>query len=85
MNALVHPSNVSHLPDADMQAAPAALARAALRAREIAARTGTPFITSKDGKVVEEYISLTAQVAQVFQGDSSPVGALELLRRDDLS
>jgi len=44
---------VSRLPDADMQAAPAALARAAQRAREIAIRTGTPLIVSVNGKVVE--------------------------------
>jgi hypothetical protein len=69
MSAVINPSNVSHLPDADMQAAPAALARAALRAREIAARTGTPLITSKDGKVIEEYISLPVQGSQ---GDSKP-------------
>jgi len=45
---------VSRLPDADMQAAPAALARAALRAREVAARTGTPLVVARDGEVVEE-------------------------------
>jgi hypothetical protein len=44
---------VSHLPDPDMQAVPAALVRAARRARELAARTGTPLIINQDGRVVE--------------------------------
>ena len=35
---------VSHLPDADMQAVPKALTRAAQRAREIAERTGTELV-----------------------------------------
>lgn len=63
MNTITEPLHFSNLPDADMQAAPAALARAALRAREIAARTGTPLVTSKDGKVIEEYISPASQVS----------------------
>ena len=63
------PLQVSSLPDADMQGALPALRRAAPRAREIAARTGTPLITSKDGKVIEEYISLPVQGSQ---GDSRP-------------
>jgi hypothetical protein len=56
MNAILTPYPVSHLADADMQAVPAALARAALRAREVAARTGTPLIVTKDGKLVEEIV-----------------------------
>lgn len=44
---------VSHLPDDDMQAVPRAFVRAARRAREIAAQTGTPLIVSRDGQVVE--------------------------------
>ena len=44
----------SHLKDADMQAAPAALARAAKRARELAAKTGTPLVVVKAGKLVQE-------------------------------
>ena len=39
---------VSHLPDADMQAAPKALLRAAQRAREIAERTGTELVVSDE-------------------------------------
>lgn len=46
----------SHLRDADMQAAPRALLRAAQRAREIARRTGTPLIIVRDGVVVEEMV-----------------------------
>jgi hypothetical protein len=45
---------VSNLPDADMQAAPKALLRAARRAREIARQKGTGVIVMRDGKVVEE-------------------------------
>ena len=46
----------SQLPDADMQAAPRALLRAAQRAREIARRTGTPLVIIRDGVLVEEMI-----------------------------
>jgi hypothetical protein len=45
---------VSHLPDADMQAAPTALLRAAQRAREIARQTGTAVVVVRDGKLIEE-------------------------------
>ena len=45
---------VSKLPDADMQAAPAALLRAGRRAREIARQTGTAVVVMRDGKLVEE-------------------------------
>lgn len=62
--ALNQKQTVSRLPDADMQAVPAALARAALRARETAARTGTPLIVNKDGKLIEQII----QPAQTNQG-----------------
>lgn len=43
----------SNLPDADMQAAPRALLRAARFAREVARRTGTPLVIVRDGVVVE--------------------------------
>lgn len=56
--------SVSHLQDADMQAVPAALARAALRAREIAARTGTPLIVIRNGKVVEINVNETMRPAK---------------------
>lgn len=46
----------SQLPDADMQAAPKALLRAARRAREIARRTKTPLVIVRDGKLVEEMV-----------------------------
>ncbi|UHD18315.1 hypothetical protein [Thiocapsa bogorovii] len=48
-----HTTPVSNLQDDDMQAVPHALVRAAQRAREIAARTGTPLIVSRAGQVVE--------------------------------
>ena len=44
----------SKLPDADMQAAPEALLRAARRARDIARVTGTAVVIMRDGKLVEE-------------------------------
>lgn len=47
---------VSRLPDADMQAAPAALVRAARRARELAARSGTSLVVSENGRVVEKAV-----------------------------
>ena len=48
---------VSHLPDADMQAAPAALLRAAARAREIARQTQTGLVVVRNGAVVEESVN----------------------------
>lgn len=44
----------SRLADADMQAAPAALLRAALRARELARQTGTPLVVVREGETTEE-------------------------------
>ncbi len=43
----------SKLPNADMQAAPRALLRAARRAREIARQTNTAIVIVQDGKMVE--------------------------------
>lgn len=56
MNAIA-PTPVSRLKDADMRAAPAALLRAAQRARETAVRTGTPLIVMQNGKLVEMTIT----------------------------
>jgi hypothetical protein len=53
---MITPTPVSHLKDADMRAAPAALVRAAQRAREIAARTGTPLIVIQNGKLIEKAV-----------------------------
>ena len=53
---------VSKLPDADMQAAPAALLRAGRRAREIARQTGTAVVVMRDGKLVEATASEAHQV-----------------------
>lgn len=68
MSTVLTPPSVSHLADTDMQAVPAALARAAQRAREIAARTGTPLIVAKDGMLIEEMV--TADVLKAV--DSFP-------------
>jgi hypothetical protein len=46
----------SKLPNADMQAAPRALLRAALRAREIARETNTAIVIVREGKLVEETV-----------------------------
>ena len=51
---------VSKLPDADMQAAPMVLLRAALRAREIARQTNTPLVLVRDGVLVEEFVEALA-------------------------
>jgi hypothetical protein len=59
MSAVLSTPNVSRLPDADMQAVPAALARAAQSARELAARTGTPLVVARDGKLIEAPIAPT--------------------------
>lgn len=60
---------VSKLPDADMQAAPKAMLRAAQRAREIARQTNTPLVLIRDGILVEEFVIDTPP------GDEkSPVG-----------
>lgn len=48
---------VSKLPDADMQAVPRALLRAAQRAREVARQTDTPLVLMRDGVLVEELVS----------------------------
>ena len=47
----------SKLPDADMQAAPRALLRAAQRAREVARRTNTAIVVIRGGKLVEETVT----------------------------
>lgn len=49
-------SMVSKLKDADMQAVPKALLRAARRAREIARQTRTAVVVIRDGKLVEERV-----------------------------
>ncbi len=48
---------VSTLPDADMQAAPKALLRAAQRAREIARQTNTRLVLVRAGELVEEAVT----------------------------
>lgn len=47
----------SSLPDADMQAAPQALLRAARRARETARQTNTAIVIMRDGELVEEAVT----------------------------
>lgn len=47
----------SKLPNADMQAAPRALVRAARRAREIARQTNTAIVVVRGGELVEETVT----------------------------
>ena len=54
MTDSVKPTLTSTLPDADMQAAPAALLRAAQRARELARTTNTAVVVMRNGELVEE-------------------------------
>ena len=56
MSATTNTPIVSRLADADMQAVPAALARAAQSARELAARTGTPLVVARDGKLMDALV-----------------------------
>ena len=53
---------VSKLPDADMQAVPAALLRAGRRARKLARQTGTAVMVTRDASLVEENVSEVPQV-----------------------
>lgn len=54
MTDSVKPTLTSTLPDADMQAAPAALLRAGQRARELARMTNTAVVVMRNGELVEE-------------------------------
>ena len=56
MSTVLPSKKVSNLADSDMQAVPAALARAAVRARELAARTGTPLVVTRDGPLIEALV-----------------------------
>ncbi len=68
MSAALNTPIVSRLTDADMQAVPTALARAAQRARELAARTGTPLVVARDGKLIEAAIQ--PEIVQPVDGVS---------------
>ena len=48
---------VSRLRADDMRGAPAAMARAGQRAKEIAYRTGTPLIVFENGKTIEKTVT----------------------------
>ena len=50
--------------DADLRCATAALKRAALRARELAMKTGTAIVINRDGKL--EYLIPDAPPAETF-------------------
>ncbi|MCU1246867.1 MAG: hypothetical protein JWN02_2777 [Acidobacteria bacterium] len=57
----------SELPDADMQAVPRALLRAALRAREIARQTNTAVVIVRDGVLVEERVGDDEDLAEALE------------------
>jgi hypothetical protein len=61
---------VSKLPDDDMQAAPAALGRAGLQAREVARTTGTAVVIVRDGILVEELVDDSSQPAKAPMASS---------------
>jgi hypothetical protein len=61
---------VSKLPDDDMQAAPAALVRAGLQARELARKTGTAVVVVRDGILVEEMVDDSSQQAKAPMASS---------------
>ena len=65
---------VSQLPDDDMQAAPAALVRAGLAARELARQTGTPIVIVRDGVVVEERVDESSQTRRLVEGTRAMLG-----------
>ncbi len=48
--------------DADLAQSMAALRRAGQQARELAARTRTPLVTYRDGKVCKEMVAYESQV-----------------------
>jgi hypothetical protein len=54
---------VSKLQDDDMQAAPTALMRAGVQARELARKTGTAVVIVRDGILVEERLDDSSQPA----------------------
>ena len=54
---------VSKLQDDDMQAAPTALMRAGVQARELARKTGTAVVILRDGVLVEERVDDSSQPA----------------------
>jgi hypothetical protein len=54
---------VSKLQDDDMQAAPTALMRAGVQARELARKTGTAVVIVRDGILVEERVDDSDQPA----------------------
>ncbi|MFA6958615.1 MAG: hypothetical protein WC538_22320 [Thermoanaerobaculia bacterium] len=66
----MNPEIESKLPDADMQAAPRALLRAAQRAREIARQTNTAIVIVRDGQLVEEAPTRTSEET-VLGGNTS--------------
>ena len=54
---------VSKLQDDDMQAAPTALMRAGVQARELARKTGTAVVIVRDGILIEERVDDSSQAA----------------------
>ncbi len=66
----VNTQPVSQAKDADLRLSQAALERAAQRAREIAARTGTALVVSRNGKVER----IAPEGAWAVHSGAEPVG-----------
>jgi len=72
MSAVFNTPTVSRLPDADMQAVPAALARAAQSARALAERTRTPLLVARDGKLINALLAPATVAPTAKSGCTDP-------------
>ncbi len=74
---MMNPNPISQSTDADMRHSQAALERAAQRAREIAAQTGTAIVISRQGVIEHIYQTpntKSAQSPQTVQEPKPPYG-----------
>ena len=62
-------SQISKLQDDDMQAAPTALMRAGVQARELAQKTGTAVVIVRNGILVEERVDDSSQLTVDWGSD----------------
>jgi hypothetical protein len=62
---------VSHINDPDMQAAPAALMRAAERARRLAEQTGTRFVVRTSGALLHDGLGRATATGPGSDGSAS--------------
>jgi len=64
---------IANANDADLRLSPIAMKRAARRAHELAARTGTAIIVSRNG-VIERILPQKASAAEHVQENPAPYG-----------